>query len=197
MHRATVLIIDDSRLVRKMYQHQLVVNSYRVLTADSGESGLDVLRQNKADLVMLDLGLPGMGGIEVLETIMGDEDLRSTPVVVFSAKEDDGLVETALALGAQEFIAKMTTPVDKVLERIETVLEHSRTEHEASHYQIALDPVSLDAHDLATALGLDGLACDKCDSGLIVELSLDVPNFQSGEHLGAKIICAACAGLDY
>lgn len=172
MHRGTVLIIDDSRLVRKMYQHQLVLNSYRVLTADSGESGLDVLRQNKADLVVLDLGLPGMGGIEVLETIMGDEDLRSTPVVVFSAKEDDALVETALALGAQEFIAKMTTPVDKVLERIETVLEHSHTEDEASHYRIALDPVSLDcrARRISVLRRQDHAQQERCAAAVVTDV---------------------------
>ncbi|MCP4201749.1 MAG: response regulator [bacterium] len=193
MHHATVLIIDDSRLVRKMYQHQLLVNSYHVLTADSGETGLDVLRQNKVDLVMLDLGLPGIGGIEVLETIMGDESLRAIPVVVFSAKEQETLMEKALELGAKEFIAKATTPVEKVIEKIRTVLEHSRTEHEARHYRIALDPVSLDAHDLATALGLDCLACGKCDSGLIVELTPEaVSDLRSTQHLDARIICPVC-----
>ncbi len=193
MSHRTILLIDDSRLVRKMYRHRLIGDSYRMLTAESGETGLEVLQRQTVDLILLDLGLPGMSGIEVLERIMDDDSLRNIPVLVLSAKEQETLIERALELGAQEFISKAMTPVDKVVERIGAVLAHDRPAQEPRHFRLALDPVSLDAHDLATALGLDCLACARCGSSLIVELTPHaVRDLHTSQELAARIICAKC-----
>ena len=193
MDTRTILVIDDSRLVRKMYYHRLAGEFYHVLTAASGEDGLDLLQSERVDLVLLDLGLPGIGGIEVLARITRDPALRRIPVIVFSAKEQETLMEQALELGAAEFISKATTPVDKVLDRIAAVLARDRADEERRHYRLGLDPVSLDAHDLATALGLDCLACARCGSALIVELTPDaIRNFQSAPHLEGRILCPNC-----
>jgi DNA-binding response OmpR family regulator len=192
MH-GTVLLIDDSRLVQKLYHHKLLLGSYKALIAGTGEEGLEILANNHVDLILLDLGLPTIDGLEVLKRIKENSAFCHIPVVVFSAKEKESLVEQVVELGADKYLVKATSKADDVVATIREILATKRTGDTHTQYKLGLDPVSLDARALAEGLGLDRLACRDCGSALIVELapnsSSDAPSLS---HFEAKLVCEKC-----
>jgi DNA-binding NtrC family response regulator len=120
--RGTVLVVDDEKNIRRTLEMVLSGEGYHVLEAASGEQALDVLGrpEQPVDLVILDLKLPGLSGLEVLSRVRGDEAQRDLPVIVISghATVDDAV--QALKLGAQDFFEK---PLNR--ERILVSVENS------------------------------------------------------------------------
>jgi len=80
-----ILIVDDSRLCRAVLTAYLTPYKADLVEADSGERALEMLRDDKADLIILDYGLPGISGKEVLDLIIKDPDLEKIPVIVYTA----------------------------------------------------------------------------------------------------------------
>jgi signal transduction histidine kinase len=103
---ALILVIDDEPTQRLLTHEALNQRGYRVEEAESGESGLEIARQLKPDLILLDVMMPGMDGFEVCRTIRADEELYRTPVVIVTALEDMDAIETGFDAGATDFIAK-------------------------------------------------------------------------------------------
>lgn len=104
-----VLIIDDERSIGESLGMFLQEKGFEVLTSETGEGGLDLVQREKPDIVVLDLWLPGMHGLEVLKQVkMLDKD---TEVIVITAHNDKGYDAAARALGACGYIHK---PIDVV-----------------------------------------------------------------------------------
>jgi CheY-like chemotaxis protein len=107
MIRGTVLYVDDNpanvRLVARLIEQR---PGLRFLSADLGRLGLDLARQHRPDLILLDLHLPDMEGAAVLRAIREDPQLRQTPVVVLSAEAEADLPAQMLAAGAQDYLLK-------------------------------------------------------------------------------------------
>ena len=192
MH-GTILVIDDSRLVQKLYRHRLNLASYDAKIAGTGEEGLDILGKQHIDLVLLDLGLPSMNGLKVLETIKQDPATEHIPVIVFSAREQESLVESALKLGADEFMTKTTTKAQQVVDKIDSILSARRARLAADRLRLALDPQALDAVKLATKLGLEGLSCRGCGGDLVLELrSEETDSAPVLSRFEARLVCSEC-----
>ncbi len=99
----TVLVVDDEPPIRRLLRTTLTADGYRVVEADSAAAGLRLASAEKPDLVILDLGLPDRGGIELIG------DIRQTsrvPIVVLSARHDERSKVAALDLGADDYVAK-------------------------------------------------------------------------------------------
>ena len=90
--RALVLVVDDEQLNRKLLRTLLGIDGIDVIEAEDGESGLALARSENPDLILLDLQLPGMSGLEALRALKADGSSRDTPVVILSAGslEEDG-----------------------------------------------------------------------------------------------------------
>ena len=90
--RAVVLVVDDEQLNRKLLRTLLGIDGIDVIEAEDGESGLALARSENPDLILLDLQLPGMSGLEALRALKADGSSRDTPVVILSAGslEEDG-----------------------------------------------------------------------------------------------------------
>jgi diguanylate cyclase (GGDEF)-like protein len=106
---ATVLVVDDELLNRDALQRRLERVGYRVLTADSGSSALEMINANHVDLILLDVMMPGMDGIETLERLRRTRSLSELPVIMVTAKDSSEAVVEALDAGANDYITK---PVD-------------------------------------------------------------------------------------
>ena len=89
-----VLLIEDDVRVRELYELVLKMDEYSVVTAETGEDGLAKAREEMPDLIFLDIRLPGMDGLEVLETLRKDEKTSSIPVVILSNLDDEKTVNT-------------------------------------------------------------------------------------------------------
>lgn len=103
---ALILVVDDEPTQRLLTQEALNQRGYRVEEAGSGEEGLELARQLKPDLILLDVLMPGMDGFEVCRAIRADEELYRTPVVIVTALEDIESIEIGFDAGATDFIAK-------------------------------------------------------------------------------------------
>ena len=79
-----ILLIEDDQIVANVYRNKLAVEGYKAEVAPDGESGLKVMRTFKPDLIILDLMLPGISGVDVIKEIRAETDFAKVPVIVFS-----------------------------------------------------------------------------------------------------------------
>ena len=100
----SILIVDDEEAVLKISEEMLVRNGYTVITAKNGEEGIIRYSENFPDLVLLDVGMPGIGGIKSLQEMMSVDS--KAKVVIMSGYSEDGNIEEAKILGAKAFLQK-------------------------------------------------------------------------------------------
>jgi len=100
---ARILVVDDNVMARTFIERTLGRKGYEMVTASSGDEALAALVENPVDMIFLDLVMPGMSGMEVLQTLQADERHRHIPVVVVSGSED---------MNAVEFVAKPVKPAE-------------------------------------------------------------------------------------
>ena len=102
--RRRILIVEDDRTLRQALAFNLAREGYELLSATDGESALGIARAQDLDLLLLDVMLPGMSGIEVLRTLRREG--RDTPVIILSAKGDEIDRVVGLNVGADDYISK-------------------------------------------------------------------------------------------
>lgn len=120
-----VLIVDDDELNRDLLLRHLQRQGYHVEAAPDGESALLLLRQGCFDVVLLDLVMPGLDGLDVLDRIRRDTELAHVPVLMISAADDQRAIAESLQRGAEDYLLK---PFDSVLldARLRATLERKR-----------------------------------------------------------------------
>jgi two-component system KDP operon response regulator KdpE len=114
-----ILVIDDEPPIRRFLRTSLAAQGYSVLEAEDGNQGLALLQRNAVDAVVLDLGLPGIDGLEVLRRIR--EGGSSVPIVVLSSRADETGKVKALDMGADDYVTK-PFGMDELLARIRAAL---------------------------------------------------------------------------
>jgi two-component system, cell cycle response regulator DivK len=115
--RPTVLIADDSDDTRQMFQVLLVGKGYQVIEASDGEQAVNLIRQERPGLVLLDLGLPRLNGLNVIHRLRKDLGLIEVPLVVITGY--DHHFETAVAAGCDDYLVK---PID--FDRLDAILDY-------------------------------------------------------------------------
>ena len=120
--KVNVLIIEDDSDINELLNDMFILNGYCVKSAYSGSEGLIYLKEDKHNVVLLDLMIPGKSGEEVLEYIRGNSNI---PVIIISAKEELGIKSKLLRLGADDFISK-PFDTDEVLARVEVCLRRCK-----------------------------------------------------------------------
>ena len=145
MRKATILVIEDDKDIVELVRYNLEREGFRVLDAADGEQGLTAVTRHKPDLVLLDLMLPGVDGLEVCRRIRAHEELRGTPVVILTAKGEESDVVIGLELGADDYLAKPFSPRELVA-RLKAVLRRAiRAEEEGERSRIEIGEVVLDS----------------------------------------------------
>ena len=119
-----VLVVDDNQDVRDLVVHILSADGFHVYSAIDGENALAILNSNSVDLVLLDVMMPGMSGLEVLGEIRSgsNKKLRDIPVMMITAKSSTEDIDKALALGASSYIVKPFRGTT-IREKVRTILE--------------------------------------------------------------------------
>ena len=121
MEKQTILIVDDEQDLLDMIEYNLRQQDYDVLTADNGQLGIQIAKENKPNLVLLDVMMPGMDGIEVCDRMKEDTDLRQIPIIFLTARGDEKTEIEGLNKGADDYITKPIS-TSKLLSRIKAVL---------------------------------------------------------------------------
>ncbi|WAC06449.1 MAG: response regulator [Thermodesulfobacteriota bacterium] len=106
MAGAKILLADDTRLNRELAKDLLEMEGYQIIEAISGSECIDKARQNKPDIILLDIELPDMSGLEVIKVIKKDAEINSIPVVAFTGYNRNEEGENFLAAGFAGFISK-------------------------------------------------------------------------------------------
>jgi len=119
---AKILIVEDDPLMRRLYQKIFTFEKYEVESAEDGEEGLDKARKSKPTLILLDIMMPKMNGLQVLEKLKADPDLKKIPVVMLTNLAGQKDAETALAKGAVKYIVKSEYEPKQVADMIKGVL---------------------------------------------------------------------------
>lgn len=115
---AKILFVEDEPTLQKAVGEVLTQEGFKVLSALDGEKGLELIKQEKPDLILLDLILPKKDGFTVLKEIKEDEELKDIPVIVLTNLEGMGDVEKALSLGATTYLVKANYELDDVVKMI-------------------------------------------------------------------------------
>jgi two-component system KDP operon response regulator KdpE len=116
----TVLVVDDEPPIRRFLRTSLTGQGYRVVEAESGAEALKALTRDKPDIVILDLGLSDMNGLDVIRAIRQSSDL---PIVVLSVRGDERSKVEALDLGADDYVAK-PVGMEELNARVRAALRH-------------------------------------------------------------------------
>jgi adenylate cyclase len=126
---ATLLVVDDNELNRDMLSRRLKGRGYTVLTAEDGQKALDLVASRPFDLILLDIMMPVLSGIDVLKVLRQKHSLTELPVIMATAKDQGEDIVEALSLGANDYVTKpLDFPV--VLARTETQLSLKRANEE-------------------------------------------------------------------
>jgi signal transduction histidine kinase len=133
-----ILVIDDDPVVHKLLSAMLRKEGYDVQSAMGGNEGLQSIRQNRPDLVLLDIMMPEINGFDVIRILKKDSETKDIPVVILSAKGDAGDRVLGLELGAADFINK---PFDRaeLLARIRTQVKLKQQEDQLKRYSKDLE----------------------------------------------------------
>ena len=120
----TILIVEDHLETCRPLLKLLKLEGLDGYCVDDGEQALAWIRQRRPDLVLLDVMMPRMSGIDLLRTLRSDPDLRDLPVIMYSALGTDDTREEAARLGAADYLIKGKTSWDELLNRIGGVIGH-------------------------------------------------------------------------
>lgn len=116
-----VLLVDDEPSILKTVSKRLELTGYEVMTATDGQDGLAKARLGKPDVVILDLMMPGLTGMEVCAALKNDPQYRSIPVIIFTAKNQEMDEKLSRECGADAYITKAQQS-KAVIEQIESLL---------------------------------------------------------------------------
>ena len=110
MLKETILIVDDEEDIIELIKYNLKNEGYNILTAITGEEAIKISKQARPDLMVLDLMLPGIDGLEVTRYLRNNGETKDMPIVMLTAKGEESDVVTGLELGANDYISKPFSP---------------------------------------------------------------------------------------
>jgi CheY-like chemotaxis protein len=117
----TVVIADDEPSMRLLVHATIESDDYTVVEAVDGTQAWAMIQEHKPSLVLLDVQMPGMSGLEVLQLIKGEPSLAATRVILLTAKAQESDIEAGLIAGADFYLTKPFSPLD-LLTRVEEAL---------------------------------------------------------------------------
>ena len=150
--RRRVLVVEDDRTLRQALSFNLTKEGYDVTSAADGEAALQAARNDRPDVILLDVMLPGMSGVEVVRVLRGEG--VSTPIIIVSAKGDEIDRVVGLKVGADDYVAKPFSRPE-LLARIEAVLRRQRREPtEPEHRELlTFGPIEIDVARREVSVG--------------------------------------------
>ena len=120
--KAKILVVEDEEILLTALKEELGSGGYQVEGAGDGVEGLAKTKSFKPDLILLDLLMPKMDGMEMLQKLKGDVQTRDVPVVILTNLSDYEKISEALSLGAMDYLVKANYKLEDLLDKVSTVL---------------------------------------------------------------------------
>lgn len=108
----SVMIIEDEPDAAELFAEMMRLNGYRVLKTYSGKPAMELISQQRPDLIIMDIMMPDISGLDVLHSLRADPALAAIPVVIVSAKASDADIRTGLEAGASVYLTKPVAYMD-------------------------------------------------------------------------------------
>ncbi|HZB93001.1 MAG TPA: response regulator [Stellaceae bacterium] len=179
---ATILVVDDEPAIRRLLRTSLTAQGYDVVEAEGGQEALAAVAREKPDLIILDLGLPDLGGIEVIRVLRQQSSL---PVIVLSVRDDErGKVE-ALDLGADDYVTK-PFGVDELVARIRTALRH-RFQAQGEKPVFTAGDIAVDLVRRSVKRGGEEVHLSPKEYDLLAELVANAGKVLTHRHILSKV----------
>src|SRR3972149_6008345 len=126
MSKEKILVVDDEQDLVKLVRFHLEKEGYKVLSAYNGEDALFLSRKDRPELIILDLMLPGIDGLEVCKKLKSDPELANIAIVMLTAKGEEVDITVGLKLGADDYVTKPFSPKELVA-RVQAVLRRAKS----------------------------------------------------------------------
>lgn len=143
MRKQKILVVDDERDILNLVDYNLSKEGYRVECIDTGEEALRAAKSSLPDLIILDLMLPGLDGLEVCKILKYDSKTSGIPIIMLTAKGEEADIVTGLELGADDYIVKPFSP-RVLLARVKTILRRSTTGEKSETESIKIHGMQID-----------------------------------------------------
>lgn len=127
MSKEKILVVDDEEDILELVRYNLVKDGYRVTCVSSGEQAIQKLREETPNVILLDLMLPGMDGLDVCKKLRTNPATAGIPIIMITAKGEDADIVTGLELGADDYLTKPFSP-RVLLARIRAILRRNKQE---------------------------------------------------------------------
>jgi two-component system chemotaxis family response regulator WspR len=124
MNDKKILIVEDDNFVAEVYFAKLKEMGYVALLAQNGKEGLDILQKEKIDLILLDILMPVMGGVEMLEEVRKHENWKNIPVILLTNVGEKDSIQKIRNMGVKDYLIKSHFTPAEVLEKIESVFKN-------------------------------------------------------------------------
>ena len=133
--KGTILIAEDDLTLRDMYQARLEAGSYRVLVAANGEEALKILEQGEPDVILLDIMMPKINGLDVLEKMKKNSVTKDIPVLILTVLIQDQTRVKGLMSGADDYLIKSETMPGEVIKKVEAAMAKAKKASSPSNPQ--------------------------------------------------------------
>lgn len=120
--KKVIAVVEDEAVLRKALNMQLLNEGYDVINASDGKAGLNLITANLPDVVVLDIGLPKMNGLEVLGALKANLKTKKIPVIILSNFQEHQSINEAMDLGAHDYFVKVETELEVLVEKIKAIL---------------------------------------------------------------------------
>jgi len=118
-----ILLVEDDPMVVRMYERKLKFDGFNIITAFNGEKGLEELKKDRPDIILCDIMMPKMSGLEMLKIVKDDPQYKDLPVVMLTNLGDRAEdVEKCKELGAEDYWVKANMKLDEITEKIREIL---------------------------------------------------------------------------
>jgi two-component system alkaline phosphatase synthesis response regulator PhoP len=143
MGKATILVVDDEEDIHELVKLNLAREGYDVLTCGTGEEALEIAGHKQLALMILDLMLPGIDGLEVCKRLKSNPKTESIPVVMLTAKGEEADIITGLELGAVDYVTKPFSPkvlIARVRRILRRMVERAEETDTIKIHELTIDP---------------------------------------------------------
>jgi len=170
MNPAKILLVDDEPDILEILEYNLRKEGYEVATADNGEAGLARANEFKPDLIILDIMMPIMDGVEVCRQLRADQNFDKTVITFLTAREEDYSQIAALDTGGDDYITKPIRP-RVFLSRVKALLRRGVRKEEVTAHEIAIGDIVIDLEQIVVRRGEERIELAKKEFDLLALLA--------------------------
>jgi DNA-binding response OmpR family regulator len=145
MLKKRIVIVEDEPDILEMLEYNLVREGYEVICTDNGNEGIQLIKQHKPNIAILDVMLPGMDGLEICHQVRSNSDIANTPIIMLTAKSEESDIVLGLGIGADDYMSKPFSPRELVA-RIKAMLRREENSQNTTQYCININGLTIDSH---------------------------------------------------